>query len=73
MTAPHITVRLSRCWPCMLADQPDDHPNRPHTWMDDDDIDADPAVTAPTTADGWTALAGTRPCNCTCHPKETSP
>ena len=52
----------AKCWPCQFGQCTDE----PHTWMDDEDIEATKDLERPTTAEGWAALAATRPCGCHC-------
>jgi hypothetical protein len=58
-----VIACYAKCWNCMLDH---DHPNKPHTWMDDEDIEAAKDVERPTTPEGWAALAQSHPCACRC-------
>lgn len=61
-----VIICRAKCWTCMLAEDDADHPNEPHTWMGDEDIDHDKDVERPTTPEGWAALAQSHPCACRC-------
>jgi hypothetical protein len=50
----------------MLADRKRDHPNKPHSWMGDEDIEH-AKMPMPDTEAEWAALAETHPCNCWCN------
>lgn len=61
-----VIICRAKCWSCMLAERPSDHPNKPHTWMGDEDIEFAREIERPTTPEGWVSLAQSHPCACRC-------
>lgn len=58
-----VIVCYQKCWACNF----DSHPGGPHTWMDEDDIEASSEVEAPKMPEDWQRLAVSWPCGCWCY------
>lgn len=56
-----LIVCWTRCWWCQLGGCS----RRPHTWMDEEDIEHE-GMRVPTTREQWARLARLRPCGCWC-------
>lgn len=54
-------VCYAKCTPCQFGGCPDE----PHTWMESEDLDH-AGIAAPTSPEGWEALAKDKPCGCHC-------
>jgi len=57
-------VCYAKCTPCQFGGCPDES----HTWMDSEDLDH-AGIAAPTSPEGWEALAKDKPCGCHCMQK----
>lgn len=61
-----VIVCYAKCTPCQFGEcEPG-----PHTWMESEDLEHE-GIPAPTTPEGWTALATKRPCGCWCQKPAT--
>lgn len=55
-------VCYAKCTPCQYGGP---CPEEPHSWMESEDLDHE-GIPAPTTPEGWAALAKGKPCGCHC-------